>query len=180
MSTTLHPTAGYILDVGANAEPTSPDTRTRELLRDLAGRVGEIAALPRQAEKRELWYRHNRLDAVRPMILVFPEDSWAEVLPADTLELEDPFWRQQEWYLRHLLYRHEAICDDFVIEPTLCVNKRFQGTGWGLAPGYRSPDRAKGAWAYDPPIKDPDDIAKLTYPTIAYDAEATEIGRAHV
>jgi hypothetical protein len=172
--TMLHATAGYIFDVQQGAAPTPPSRRDRELLRTLAGRVAEVAGLPQQAEKRDLWYRHNRLQPVRPLVLVFPEDSWAEVLPADTLQLTEPFWRQQEWYLRHLLYRHEKLHDDFVIEPHLYVTKVFRGTGWGLSPGYRSPGRFKGAWQYDPPIKDPADIEKLTYPTIEYDAPATE------
>ena len=172
--TMLHATAGYILDVQQGAPPSPPTPRDRKLLRALAGRVAEIAALPQQAEKRDLWYRHNRLEPVRPLVLVFPEDSWAEVLPADTLELAEPFWRQSEWYLLHLLYRHESLHDDFVIEPRMYVTKVFRGTGWGLSPGYRSSGRFKGAWQYDPPIRDPDDIGKLTYPTIEHDGPATE------
>lgn len=174
MPTTLHPTAGYILDVGAGAEPTAPSAPTREVLRLLAHKVARLAALPEQAQKRERWLRHNRCDPGRPMVLVFPEDSWAEVLPADSLELEEPFWRQQEWYLKHLIYRHEGLCDDFVLEPELHVSRSFRGTGWGLSPGYQSPDRQKGAWRYDPPLKDPADISRLTYPTLEYDAAATE------
>jgi len=173
----LHPTAGYILDVQQGAGPTPLPAAERRALRDLAQRVAEVAALPEQAEKRGLWHAHNRLEPGRPLALVFPEDSWAEVLPADTLELTDPFWRQQEWYLRHLLYRHERLHDDFVIEPHLYVTKLFRGTGWGLSPGYQSTGQPKGAWHYDPPLKEPADIERLTYPTIEYDAEATQ--RAH-
>jgi hypothetical protein len=48
------------------------EVRDREILRDLAGRVAEIAELEVQAERRELWKRHNSLKALRPMLLVFP------------------------------------------------------------------------------------------------------------
>ena len=47
--------------------------KDRNLLRDLAKQVAEIASLPVMDERRELWKRHNSLDPVRPMILVFPE-----------------------------------------------------------------------------------------------------------
>ena len=41
------------------------------LLRRLAARVAELACQPCQAEKRELWRLHNRLEPVRPVI--FPK-----------------------------------------------------------------------------------------------------------
>jgi|YNPNPStandDraft_1061719.scaffolds.fasta_scaffold08852_2 hypothetical protein len=174
MSTLLHPTAGYILDVARGAPPGPLSPRERERLRDLARQVAAIAAQPQQAEKRQLWYRHNRLEKVRPMLLVFPEDSWAEILPEETLELSDPFWRQWEWYLKHLIYRNHHLADDFVIEPELILNRVVRVGGWGLQPGYVSPGRAKGAWKYDPPLKDPWDIEHLTYPTIEVDEAATQ------
>jgi len=172
--TMLHPTAGYILDVARGAPPGPLPGSERERLRALAHRVAEIAAHPKQAEKRDLWYRHNRLEKVRPLVLVFAEDSWEEIITEDGLELTDPFWRQCEWYLRHLIYRDEHLPDDFVIEPDLYVTRITRGTGWGLNPGYVSPGRAKGAWHYDPPIKGPGDIRKLTYPTIEVAEAATQ------
>jgi len=48
----------------------------RLIVRDLATRVAEIAALPEMAEKRALWKRHNSLQSTRPLVLVFPEGSW--------------------------------------------------------------------------------------------------------
>jgi hypothetical protein len=53
----------------------------RKVLRELAKHVAEIAALPIQAERRELWKMHNNLQPVRPMILLFPEGSWEELHP---------------------------------------------------------------------------------------------------
>lgn len=51
------------------------DKRDKGILRDLAKQVAEIAALPIMDERRALWNRHNRLERVRPLILVFPEGS---------------------------------------------------------------------------------------------------------
>ncbi len=53
----------------------------RQILRELARRVAEFAELPIQAERRALWKRHNSLEPLRPMLLVFPEGSWEELLP---------------------------------------------------------------------------------------------------
>ena len=50
------------------------------ILRDLAKRVREIAALPIMQERRERWLRHNQLKAERPMILVFPETQRTDYL----------------------------------------------------------------------------------------------------
>jgi hypothetical protein len=56
-----------------------------QILRELAKQVAHIASLPIMEERREMWRRHNRLEPVRPMILVFPEGSWRELLPQSVL-----------------------------------------------------------------------------------------------
>lgn len=70
-----HPTAGYILNISQGAEPGPLADSERETLRGLGRQVAEIASDPKQRRRKELWYRHNRLDKARPMLLVFPEDS---------------------------------------------------------------------------------------------------------
>ena len=119
---TFSPAAGFILNAGQDRrEPGLLSPTERTSLRDLARRVAEIAAHPKQEEKRQLWYRHNSLEPVRPMLLVFPEDSWEELLPVASATAQDPFWRQWEWYLRHLIFRDTHLADDFVIEADLHV-----------------------------------------------------------
>ena len=173
-SSVLHPTAGYILNVAQDAEPGSLSDIERDQLRSLARRVVEIASDPKQEEKRALWYRHNRLEKIRPMLLVFPEDSWAEIINEDQLELAHPFWRQWEWYLKHLIYRDECLVDDFVVEPDLYVTRLIRRGDWGVQSKRVSSGRLKGSWRYDPPLKDPEDIAKLKHPTVEVDEEATQ------
>ena len=86
--------------------------RDHSYLRDLATQVAEIAADPYNEERRQWWFSHNDLKPVRPMVLTFPEGSWAELLPHDTMRIADPFWREQEWQLRHKIYRWEHLRDD--------------------------------------------------------------------
>ena len=50
------------------------------ILRELAAQVAEEAALPAQREKRELWRRHNDLEATRPVVLCDPENGWNEII----------------------------------------------------------------------------------------------------
>ena len=171
--TILTPLAGYVPDWAQGANPGPIGSAERALLRDLAADVAQIAAEPQQAEKRRRWHRHCRLEKAGPMLLVFPEDSWVEIIGEDRLQVADPFWRQWEWYLRHLIYRHSRVGDDFVVEPQLPVTTPTRlRCGWGLEPRTRRPVEEKGSYAWDPPIKDPADIDELTHPSIEIDREA--------
>ncbi len=146
----------------------------REVLRDLAERVADIAALPVQAERRELWKMHNSLQPTRPMILIFPEGSWEELLTEKDLRCEGQEARRIEWALRSRIYNHEHFLDDMVIEGDWVVRKVIRNSGWGLQ-GKRIPSpEARGAWMFDPVIKGPSDLEKLRFPEIVYDKEATD------
>ena len=145
----------------------------RRVLRDLAKRVAEIAALPIMGERRRLWMRHNRLERPRPMILVFPEGGWRELLPDEALECRDKRARRIEYPLRQRIYYHEHFRDDTVIEKNWVVTKVVRNTGWGLEPHYRPSSSQTGAWGFDPVIHGPADLGKLRFPEIAVDEKAT-------
>ena len=147
--------------------PLSPTDRS--YLRDLATRVAEIAADPYNDERRQWWFRHNDLSPVRPMVLVFPEGSWEELLPQSTMRLEDPFWRRQEWYLRHKIYRWEHLRDDNVIEPSIEVGPPRGATGWGVQTGMRPSGLSRGASAYNPAFRSPEDFAMMQRPRFEVD-----------
>ena len=141
----------------------------RHILRELARRVAEIAHLPIMSERRELWKRHNRLDPVRPMILVFPEGSWRELLPATALQCEGETARTMEWTLRSRLYHHAHLHDDTVIEGRWVVHKRVTVSGWGLEARHKPSTEETGAWAFDPVIKTREDLRKLRVPEVTCD-----------
>lgn len=149
---------------------TKKDT---EVLRGLAKRVAEVAALPVMAERRAMWKRHNALQRVRPMLLVFPEGAWGELLPDSTLTCQGERARRIEWQLRSRLYYHEHLHDDTVIEREWVVGKAIKHTGWGLEPKSIPSTEARGAWKFDPVLKSPDDLAKLTFPQVGHDEGAT-------
>ncbi len=108
----------------------SMNHKDQTILRDLAKQVVEIADLPIMAERREMWKRHNRLERVRPMILVFPEGAWRELLPESTLECKDGNARGIERNLRMRLYYSQHLHDDTVIEKEWIVHKAVSITGW--------------------------------------------------
>ena len=178
MALTVSPSAGYILDVAHGEKQPQPlSQRDSRRLRDLAQKVAEIAAHPKQVDRRNLWYRHNKLEKVRPMLLLFLEDSWEEIIDERQLQVESGFWRQWEWYLRHLIYRDAMLPDDFVVEPTLYIPKVIHRGDWGLRSASVRPTGLnpgqKGAWKWDPPLKNPADIEKLRHPTMEVDDAAT-------
>jgi hypothetical protein len=146
----------------------------RQILRDLAKEVADVAALPIQEERRELWRRHNDLQPGRPLILIFPEGSWQELLPDASLRCaggrEVRHW---EWMLRSRLYGHEHFADDTVIEKTWDVGRVVRNSGWGLAKKTVASGAARGAWHFDPVIREPADLGKLRFPEISIDEEAS-------
>ena len=117
----------------------------RKILRDLAKRVADIASLPIMAERRELWKKHNSLKPVRPMILIFPEGSWGELLPHSNLKCQGDQARGIEWSLRSRIYYHEHFLDDTVIEKEWIVSKAIGNTGWGLVTQHIPSTEARGA-----------------------------------
>ena len=146
----------------------------RTVLRDLAKRVAEIAALPVMSDRRRMWVRHNRLERVRPMVLVFPEGSWRELLPPSALQCAGEQARRIEWALRSRIYYHQHLHDDAPIEGTWVVPRRISNTGWGLAPQHIPSTEATGAWGFDPLILAPGDLGKLRSPLVEDDPSGSQ------
>lgn len=145
----------------------------KEILRGLARRVAEIAAKPVMAERIAAWKRHNGLHRVRPMILLFPEGAWRELLPQSVCTCQGEAARGMEWNLRHRIYTHEHFDDDTVIEATWPVGAVVRNDGWGLEPRWHWSDQATGARTFDPVVQSPDDLKKFKVPKIWVDEEAT-------
>lgn len=145
----------------------------RKRLRELAKRVAEIADLPVMAERRKMWKQHNSLMRVRPMILVFPEGSWRELVDWSSLQCEGEKARNIEGQLLMTIYHYEHIHDDAVIEKSWTVRKRIWDTGWGLKAKERPSSQSTGAWGFDPVIHKAEDLKKLKYPVVHYDEKGS-------
>ena len=92
--------------------PIKVSQHDRDVLRKLAERKAEIAALPIQPERKKIWTRLNRLEKVRPMVWL-NEVPWHEMDVAGELtpqlQTSDQFLRDIEWNLRTELYQWDHI-----------------------------------------------------------------------
>jgi len=102
-------------------------------MRELAGQVAEIAALPVQEEKRRLWQRLNGLQAERPMVMI-DQVCWNEMNINDELTLlcSDSACQKYEQMLRRILYQWRYFPVDMVVEPFVRVPRAVTSTGFGI------------------------------------------------
>jgi len=144
-----------------------------KVLRELARQVAEAARHPVMEERRRMWKSHNSLRRARPMVLVFPEGSWRELLLETSLECRSEEARDMEARLRVALYYRDHIPDDNVITGEWIVEKAVTSTDWGLEGQIRPSSSATGAWGFSPVIHTPADLKKLRFPQIGHDEKAT-------
>ena len=145
----------------------------RRVLRRLAAQVAELAARPIEQEKRDLWYRHNRVEATRPVIFCDPENSWYEIIPLRSLQCEGELARRWEFYLRREVFWGSQMCDDRVVLPTFDVAHVYTESDWGMA-AVRTGGQSGGSYVWDAPLKRYEDMGRLRYPRISVDHDATK------
>jgi len=97
----------------------------KQVLRDLASRVMEIANSPNMQEKRRLWRLQNSFKCPQPLIYLRAY-AFDEAFDPSVLKCSDPMLRRYEKSLHESIYR-STLGDDFVIEPwvTLSANYRM-------------------------------------------------------
>jgi len=144
----------------------------------LAKEYAAVAAKPIQEERRNLWSRHNSLKPTRPLVLVTYGmwNVWCrEVFGEDTLQSQDPFYREHERSLRIQLFQ-DTIGDDFILEPWITQRAAVAGEWgnlWGVTEGAVRPEVEGGAWKFDPPIREWSDVGKLVAPPHNIDERKT-------
>lgn len=145
------------------------DLHDRTILRDLAAQVAEIASLPEMSERRRRWVEHNALRSSAPMMLVFPEGAWEELLTGAELTCQDAAARGIEWELRRRIYTFRHFQDDSVIEAEWVVEANLKDTGWGLEPVKVMSSETRGAFRIQPVLRQRADLKKLCFPDLLYD-----------
>ncbi len=146
----------------------------RTTLRDLAKEVAEIAARPEMEQRRQRWVEHNSLRSTEPMMLVFPEGAWEELLPNSALHCEDPQAREIEWNLRSRIYTFNHFQDDTVIEAEWIENAVVRDTGWGLDDIKEESSDARGAYRIEPALRQFSDLKKMHFPELVYDGPTSQ------
>ncbi len=157
----------------AAASDCTISAQDRAILRQLAARVAELAARPIEQAKRELWYRHNALEATRPLIFCDPENGWNEIFTPRDLACTGELARQWEMVLRKEIFWGAEMRDDRVIQPYFDVRHVYQETDWGMHEVRIGGDHG-GAYTWDPPLKSYEQMKELRFPQITVDYEATQ------
>jgi hypothetical protein len=143
------------------------------IVRDLAKKLAEVANLPEQKEKADLWKKLNRLEHARPMIMLH-NGTWHETSDQIKLEAEDGFARQHEWHLRATLYHHQNMPDDSVYEAKIHSPIFVGSTGMGIGTNATRPDHVFGAAKYNDALPANADPSIIPMPTVTVDWDATE------
>ncbi|MCX7846577.1 MAG: hypothetical protein N2595_00875 [bacterium] len=156
--------------------PTAKDIR---IVRDLARRVAEIAALPVQEEKRRLWRALNGLRPERPMVMI-DQVCWNEMNVEDelTLRCEDVECRNYERQLRRTLYQWKHFPVDMVVEGYVAVPKAVENSGFGLEireeTAVTDPTSEVVGHHYINQLANEEDLEKIKMPEIRHGAAETE------
>ena len=148
------------------------------IVRELAARVSEIAALPVQDEKRALWRKLNALRPERPMVMI-DQVCWNEMHLGDelTLRCADPECRAYEEQLRRILYQWKHFPVDMVVEPFVHVPKAICGIGFGVTVhedvAITDPTNDVMGHRYANQFETDDDLNKIHMPQVWHDTAET-------
>ncbi len=161
------------------------------VVRELAAKVAELAALPVQQERSREWQALNGLRPERPMAMI-DEIPWHElaapgVLAADELVMRTthPFARELETQFLRQLYRWNHARVDMVVQPYLDVPKVINRPGWGLKITEDTIEQAGGndikSHHYSDQLEHPEDVDKirLLEPSLNVAATAEREAWAH-
>ena len=119
------------------------------------------------------WRWHNALERVGPMVVVWPEGSWSEVLPDESLLCTEPLARAWEADLRRRLIHAEFLRDDTPVTSVFWVGWVWSDTGYGVEVPHQQGEH-RGSYAWTPPFDSFDAIPeKLSMRRVSVDEDAT-------
>ena len=151
----------------------------RTIIRELAAQVAEIAALPVQEEKRQLWRQLNALQPVRPMVMI-DQVCWNEMNVDDELTLccADPEHRGYEDFLRRTLFQWRHFPVDMVVEPFVRVAKAILNTGFGIHVhenvSVTDPTNSVVGHKYLNQFETEEDLQRIQMPRVSHDPAETQ------
>lgn len=151
-------------------------------LRELAGRVRELAEGERNRRVVERWYALDEGRPGRPLILVETDGGLNMVAPDLHPQCQEEWARQQEWGLLATLHHHEVLRDDAPLDATAAVAWGAAASGYGVDLKHTYPEGAfqdKTAFRIEAPIKDlPAELDRLKPRTFSIDRETAQKTKA--
>lgn len=159
----------------------------RQIVRDLAAAVAELAQLPIQQERYDAWVRNNGLRPNRPMVyMAEAEMPWGEIAaacPDVRCQCQDPDLQAIEGRLRRKLFIARHLETDHVVEGVWWVGKVITGLDFGLPVEEQKVEQAGSEIAsrhFEPVLREPEDVAKIQMPCVRYDEAATRANLARM
>lgn len=153
--------------------------KDKKILRELAKQTADIAALPVQKERKNLWNNMINLKDTRPMIWMC-DVCWNEMKIGDelTLQTSSKFCRNIETDLRRILYSWKHMPGDMVVEPVVYSPIVYTNSGYGIETEENTVETDQEntvvSHQFKTQIKDIDDIEKIKMPEISYKTKKTE------
>lgn len=148
----------------------------KEILRRLVGEYMGYAVHPDQDKKKRLWKALNRGRMERPMVTV-DQLPWDELVCEElTLQIENPYWRGVENWLRQTLYKWRRFPVDMVLDPFIPIPKALVHTGYGLRPEEKTigtEDSTAKSYHFTNQLKSLEDTEKITDYHITHDKVKT-------
>lgn len=147
-------------------------------LKELAQNYMEIALLPIQQEKINLWKALNRFNMQRPMVVI-DQLPWNELQEGGELDCicSDPYWHQVELELRQTIYKWNHFPVDMVVEPFITIPKVFSNSEYGIGIDSDKIENSIGDTApskhYNRIIHTLDDVRKIKDMVIKVDEKAS-------
>ena len=152
----------------------------REVLKPLVEKTFDLAARPEEAQKKELWARHNAMLPTEkiPVSLTFeniPDRQWDLMFGPNHLQCQGEMGRYIEFYLKKRIWVAENVPDDHVVWPAFPVPALYTAGhhDWGVELRWESPDDELGAEAIVAPFADEIDLSLLRRPQTNVDEPAT-------
>ena len=167
-----------IHDTQADSALDFPSADVR-VLRELAQRYAEIAALPAQQAGKLRWQRLNDLEPERPLLWT-NEVCWNEMDHDGSLRLRcvNEVCQRIETELRRTLYQWEHFPGDMIVEPVFYSPLIIENSGFGISPeadvAVTDQTSEIASRRFHNQIRTEEDLEKIRAPQISYDAGRTE------
>ncbi len=143
-----------------------------DVLKELAQRVAEFSARPREKERAQLWGDHNDLKSTRPLVFCDPENGWNEIVTERELRCDSKLGRNWEMKLFKEIVWATDMDDDRVCQGSFDVPYIAVESDWGMHE-KRNGGASGGAYTWEAPLKSYKDLSKLRFPKIDVDFEAS-------
>jgi hypothetical protein len=160
-------------------ETTGQVAADREALRPLVEEAAALAAEPEQAQRKELWARHQALRG-SPKVPVcvsyegIPPQQWEVMFGTNHLRATTDLGREIEFELKRRLWIAHEVPDDHIVWPYITVTAVTREVqDWGVPIEWREPDDPLGAKGIVAPFADLVDVARLTQPVEEVDEAGT-------